>query len=60
MTKAMLTTATEEHECSGRSCPKGKKIAVGERVVKTPPTGLSVKPHYYHADTCWPQGRGRK
>jgi thiamine monophosphate kinase len=61
MSKGTLTTATTEHVCSNKGCPvTDKKIQVGDSIVKTPPTGMSVEPHYYHANTCWPVGRGKK
>lgn len=55
---AYIITATEEHDCSRRGCPKGGRILVGEKAVKTPPSPRDVKPHYYHAETCWPPTKG--
>jgi hypothetical protein len=50
----LLVTATEEHECSSLVCPKKNRILIGEKAIKAPPNKSSIKPRYYHAETCWP------
>lgn len=55
-----IITAAEEHECSNPHCPKGKRILVGDKAIKAPPSSrLSVKPRYFH-EKCYEGGKRGK
>lgn len=60
---AILFSATVEHECEWKHCPKARKIAVGEKAVKATARrsncGASYIVTVYYHEECYQSKGGR-